>query len=143
MAITSSMVAVVSSQLGRVNRWLPLGTIIRLAFVVYAVSLVLIPFMPGLWYLIIPGLIFGVAQGVNIPSIQTSIASLAPFEYRAAFMSINATIIRMGQAIGPLVIGLFYIYGGFEGTFYGTAALALLAPIVAMVVGRAMKSRQA
>jgi ACDE family multidrug resistance protein len=86
--------------------------------------------------------IFGVAQGVNIPSIQTSIAGMAPFEYRAAFMSINATIIRMGQAVGPLVIGLFYIYAGFEGTFYGTAALALLAPIVALVVGRAMKLKR-
>jgi predicted MFS family arabinose efflux permease len=142
VAITCIAIFVVSSQLGRINRWLSLGNIIKLSFVVTTLSLVLIPQMPGLWFILIPDIIFGMALGANMPSLQTAIASMAPAEHRAAFMSINATILRAGEAIGPLLVGLFYIYGGFNGAFYITAGIALVAPIIAMLVGMKIKPKQ-
>jgi ACDE family multidrug resistance protein len=78
-----------------------------------------------------------------MPSLQTAIASMAPLEHRAAFMSINATILRGGQALGPPLIGLFFIYGGFDGAFYATAALALLVAVVGVVAGTLVKPKQA
>ena len=141
MAITCIALFGVSSQLGRINRWLSLGNIIKLSFVVTALSLALIPQMPSMWFLLIPGTINGMALGANIPSLQTAIASMAPLEHRGAFMSINATILRAGQAIGPLLVGLFYVYGGFDGAFYATAGLALIAPVVAILVGWKIKPK--
>ncbi|MGB2853567.1 MAG: MFS transporter, partial [Dehalococcoidia bacterium] len=142
MAITCISLSAVSSQLGRINRWLSLGNIIKLSFVVTALSLALVPQMPSMWFLLIPGIINGMALGANIPSLQTAIASMAPLEHRGAFMSINATIIRAGQAIGPLLVGLFYVYGGFDGAFYATAGLALVAPVVAILVGWKIKPKE-
>jgi len=142
MAITCIALAVVSSQFGRITRWLSLGNIIKLSFVITSLSLVLIPQMPSLWFLIIPGIIFGIAQGATMPSLQTAIASMAPLEHRAAFMSINNTILRAGQAIGPPLVGMFYVYGGFDGAFYATAGLALVAPVVAILVGRRIKPKE-
>ncbi|MGB2798782.1 MAG: MFS transporter, partial [Dehalococcoidia bacterium] len=142
MAITCISLFAVSSQLGRINRWLSLGNIIKLSFVVTALSLALVPQMPSMWFLLIPGIINGMALGANIPSLQTAIASMAPLEHRGAFMSINATIIRAGQAIGPLLVGLFYVYGGFDGAFYATAGLALVAPVVAILVGWKIKPKE-
>jgi len=142
MAITCTALFVVSSQLGRINRWLSLGNIIKLSFVVTALSLALIPQMPSMWFLLIPGSINGMALGANIPSLQTAIAGMAPLEHRGAFMSINATIIRAGQAIGPPLVGMFYVYGGFDGAFYTTAGIALMAPVVAILVGWKIKPKE-
>ncbi len=136
MSGMSLATAAVSSQLGRLNRRFSLGTIIKLAFAGYALALVLMPFMPSLWLLLVPVLIFGVAHGANIPSIQTAVAGLAPVEYRAAFMSINATMLRLGQTVGPPLMAVAYVYGGLDSTFLAAAGLAALVPTVALLFGR-------
>ncbi len=133
MSSSSLTNATVASQLGRINRWLSLPTIIKMSFVLYALAMFLIPFMPKLWMLLIPTIIFGTAGGATLPSIQSSVANLAPLEYRAAFMSLNSTMLRLGQTIGPPLIGLAYVYGGLNSTFFATAGLALLVPIIALL----------
>lgn len=135
MSGMSLTTAAVSSQLGRINRWLPLGTIIKLAFAVYALALVLMPFMPSLWLLLIPVVISGVAHGANIPSIQTAVAGMAPIQYRAAFMSVNATMLRLGQTVGPPLMAIAYVYGGLDATFVAAAVLAALVPLVGSIFG--------
>jgi MFS family permease len=136
MSSMSLATAAVSSQLGRINRRFSLPTIIKLSFTMQCLALALIPLMPSLWSLLIPTIIFGIAQGGNMPSIQTAVAQLAPLEHRAAFMSINATMLRLGQTIGPPLMALVYVYRGFDTTFLAAAALALLVPIVGTVFGR-------
>jgi ACDE family multidrug resistance protein len=136
MSAMSLTTAAVSSQMGRISRWLSLGAIIKLAFVIYALALVLVPFMPSLWLLLIPVVIFGIAHGANIPSIQTAVAGLAPLEYRAAFMSINTTMLRLGQTAGPPLMAVVYLHGHVEATFLAASGLAVLAPVVAMVFGQ-------
>lgn len=125
--------ALTSSQLERINKWLSLSTIVKVAFSIYALALVLIPFMPSLWLLLVPVVIFGIAHGANFPSVQTAITGLAPLEYRAAFMSLSTTTLRLGQAIGPPVMALVYIHLELDATFYVAAALALLVPIIGTV----------
>lgn len=139
MASMSLTTAAVSWQLGRINKWFSLPTIIKLAFVIYAVALVLIPLMPSLWLLLIPSIIFGIAMGLSMPTILTAVAELAPPEYRAAFMSINSTMLRLGQTIGPPLMGLIYVYQGLDTAFFAAAALALLVPAVAIAFGRKTK----
>jgi len=142
MSGMSLTTAGVSSQLGRINKRFSLDNIIKWAFVIYALALVLIPVMPNLWLLLIPVIIFGIAHGASIPSIQAAIAEMAPLEYRAAFMSINASMLRLGQTIGPPLMGLVYIYLGLDATFFAAAALALTMPALAVVAGRRTRSHQ-
>lgn len=136
MSSMSLTTGAVSSQLSKIQRWLPLGTTIRLAFVIYALALALIPLMPSLWLLVIPAIVFGIAQGANIPSLQTAVAGLSPLEYRAAFMSLNATMMSLGQTIGPPLLGIVYVYRGIDATFFAAAGLALAAPVVATLLPR-------
>ena len=143
MAVTCIALGLASTQLGRMSRRLSLGNLIKLSFVIIALSSVLIPLMPSLWFLLIPVILFGIGLGINLPSLQTAIATMAPLEHRAAFMSINATILRGGQAIGPPLVGLFFVYRGFDGAFYATAALALLVAVVGVVAGTLVKPKQA
>jgi len=139
MTISSLSNAAIASQLGRINRLFSLPTIIKVSFTLYALSMVIIPFMPGLWLLLIPAMISGIANGANLPSIQTSVAELAPIEYRGAFMSLNTMMLRVGQTIGPPLIGLAYALKDINATFFTAAAISILVPVAAIAFGR--KSR--
>jgi ACDE family multidrug resistance protein len=139
MTISSLSNAAIASQLGRINRLFSLPTIIKVSFTLYALSMVIIPFMPSLWLLLIPAMISGIANGANLPSIQTSVAELAPIEYRGAFMSLNTMMLRVGQTIGPPLIGLAYALKDINATFFTAAAISILVPVAAIAFGR--KSR--
>jgi MFS family permease len=142
MSVMALTTAIVSSQLGRIVRWFSEATLIKAAFAIYALALALIPLMPSLWFLLIPMIIFGIAMGINMPSIQTLVAGLAPMEYRAAFMSINATMLRLGQTVGPPLVGLFYVYGGSDAAFYAVAGMALMVPVTAILVSKRPRWRR-
>ncbi len=142
MSVMALTTAIVSSQLGRMVRWFSEATLIKAAFAIYALALALIPLMPSLWFLLIPIIIFGIAMGINMPSIQTLVAGLAPMEYRAAFMSINATMLRLGQTVGPPLVGLFYVYGGSDAAFYTVAGMALMVPVTAILVSKRPRWRR-
>lgn len=136
MSVSALAAAVVASQMGRITRRISEGMLIKVSFAIFGLSLILIPLMPSLWLLLIPVLLLGIAQGINLPSILSMAAGLAPTEYRAAFMSINSSMIRLGQTVGPPIVGLFYVYGGPTVAFAFTAGLAFMASAVGLFAGR-------
>jgi ACDE family multidrug resistance protein len=135
--ITSSMgltTATVSSQLGKLTARFSKKTLIKSAFIIYAIVLLIIPFVHTIWLFFVPTVIFGIAHGVNLPSNHTLLAQLAPIEYRAAFMSLNGMVLRLGQTLGPLVMGIVFIIGGFEGAFFISACISIAMFVLASVV---------
>ena len=135
MSVASLSNAATASQLGKINRRFSLPTIIKISFTVYAVSMLIVPFFNSLWLLLIPAIFSGIANGATLPSIQTSVAEHAPSEYRGAFMSLNNMMLRLGQTLGPPVIGIAYVYGGINATFYTAAGISVMVPIVAIIYG--------
>ncbi len=131
--------ALVSSQLGRIVKIISPTNLVKLGLVIQAIALALLPFMPSLELLLVPTFIFGVGSGILTPGLQTYIAGAAPSEYRAAFMSINAMMFRLGQTLGPLLFGLVYLYSGFEGTFLAGAGLALAVAIIGFIGGKIIR----
>ena len=134
--ITSSMgltTATISSQLGTITKRFSEKTLIKVAFIIYAVTFISIPFVNAIWLFFVPTVIFGIAHGVNLPSVQTLLAQLAPLEYRAAFMSLNGMVLRLGQTLGPLVISVVFLIDGFEGTFFVSAGISVAMFILASV----------
>ncbi len=136
MSLTSALVA---TQLGRMAKITSVVNLVKLGFAICAIALALIPFMPRLELLLIPMIIFGAGFTIIFPSLQTYVAGLAPAEYRAAFMSINAMMFRLGQTLGPLIIGVAYVYGDFKGAFLFAAGLALTTSIVGVIGGKLIR----
>jgi ACDE family multidrug resistance protein len=136
MAVTS---ALVSSQLGKIVKLISVANLIKLGFVLQAVSLALLPFFPRVELMLISTFIEGLAMGILLPGLMTYIAGVPPLEYRAAVMSINSTMLRLGQTLGPWICGIVYIYIDFEGVFFFGAALALLTAIVGFVGGKIVR----
>jgi len=125
-SVSSLTTAVTSSQLGRLTAKYSSKNMLKVAFIIYAVAFTIIPLVPYLWLLVIPLILFGTAQGLNIPSLQTMLTNLAPVENRAAFMSLNGMVLRIGQTLGPIIMGFVFVAFGIAGVYYAGAVFALL-----------------
>lgn len=124
MSGMSLATALTSSQLGKLVRVCSEKLLIQIASGLYALALLMIPLVPNLLVLWIPVILFGVAQGLSIPNLQTLLASLAPIEHRGAFLSVNGLVLRLGQTLGPPLMGMASSMGGIDTTFYGGAVIA-------------------
>jgi MFS family permease len=124
MSGMSLATALTSSQLGKLTKLGPQRSLLRASWALFAAALATIPLAPTLWALGIPILLLGLAQGLSIPNLQTLLASLAPIEHRGAFLSINGMILRLGQTLGPPLMGLVSGVWGIDSTFYASAGIA-------------------
>jgi MFS transporter, ACDE family, multidrug resistance protein len=107
------------------NRFSARG-LIYASIVLYVASMAILPYMPSAGWVVLPSLLYGAAQGLNIPSVQSLLAGLAPIEYRGAFMALNGTVYRIGQTTGPVMAGVLFGVWGMQGVFWGAAALAFM-----------------
>lgn len=134
MSVSSVATAVAASQAGRLAAAFSERSLIGASCVLYGVALVAIPLMPSIWLLTIPVSILGVAQGVNMPSLMTLLAGECPMEQRGALMSINGMVLRLGQTLGPLVMGAVLTMSGLSGVFFGGAVCALVMLVVVLAL---------
>lgn len=124
-ACMSLVTAVTSSQTGRLTRRFRKINLLRFSFIFYGLALTLMPFAPNLPLLLLPIALYGFGHGTNMPALQTLLTALAPIEYRAAFMSMNGMILRLGQTLGPIIMGGVFLVGGLKVTFYAGCFFAL------------------
>jgi ACDE family multidrug resistance protein len=125
IASVSLIAAFTSSQLGKIIKLFSKKTILKISFFLYTLALLIIPLIPRLELFFIPVLIFGIAHGMGIPVIQALLAEAAPLKYRATFMSVSGMTFRVGQTLGPFLIGLVIGVWGIGGAFYAGAALSI------------------
>lgn len=117
--------ALTSSQLGLLARSLSELTLIKIAFSIYTLALVITPAIDRIWILLIPSILFGVAHGIVYPTTQSLLAELAPDRNRAGFMAVVAISVPLGQAIGPVLGGLAFGVWEIRGVFYAGTFLAI------------------
>jgi MFS transporter, ACDE family, multidrug resistance protein len=136
IATASLTTALASTQEGWLTSHFSEKTLIQLSFVLYAVALALVPLVPSVWLLLVPTTILGAAQSLNLPPAFSLLNEAAPDENRGAFISINSTILRLGQTLGPVVMSVAAIPFGLGGAYFAGAALAAAMFLVALVLIR-------
>ncbi len=134
MSSMSLTTAITASQLAKLTRTFSKTTLLRAAFLLYGFAMLLIPFIPNLWLFLIPTVIFGIAHGMNIPTIQTFLAELAPIQYRAAFMSLNGMVLRLGQTLGPVLMVPVFAMWGIGGVFFAGTGFTVLMVLLLFVM---------
>lgn len=122
---SSLVTAIASSQLGNLTRRFKESNLILTAAVLYLLVFSSLPLIDNIWLFTFPIVVFGFAQGINIPSVLNLLTHQAPSEFRAAFLSVNWTVLRSGQALGPFLLGLIYGITGISGTFWASAVTAI------------------
>ena len=130
MATMSITTAIISSNLGNLIRRFSEESLLRSSFVFYAIALLMIPKVPNLWMLAVAIIFYGIGHGLNIPTIQTLLAELSSTEERGVIMSLNGMVLRIGQTLGPIVMGIIFVAWGLESTFYMGSILALIMFII-------------
>ena len=126
--------ALTSAQLGFLTERVSERTLLKIAFVLYAVGLVGVAIAPSFWLLLVPAVLFGVAQGINLPNVFSLLNSYAPSENRGAFMATNGMALRAGQTIGPLVMATAAATLGLSGAYLAATALAILALVLVITL---------
>jgi ACDE family multidrug resistance protein len=125
MTVGSLATAVTAARLGAFSRRFRSERLIVSAFALYALAFLAIPPLPGYWWVTFPVALFGVAQGLNYPVVMTLLAGLAPTEHRGIFMSVNGTVLRTGQTLGPILMAGVFSVGGMDWVFYAAAGICL------------------
>jgi ACDE family multidrug resistance protein len=120
---------------GYLTRRFSMKKILLVAFPFGALGMFLIPFAPILSVIFLPVGLFGISMGLANPTTQNLLVNLAPMEYRAAVMSLNGLVLRLGQTLGPLIMALVLAGWAIQGVYWVAALIALaLIPIVLVTV---------
>ena len=125
MSAVSVITAIVASQLRRLLSRFTEIQLLRTSFLLYASGLLIFPFIAHYKLIFIPVLLFGLGHGMNIPVAQSLVAGEASMEHRAAFMSINGMVLRLGQTLGPLIMGGIFLLGGISGIFVFSSVMTV------------------
>lgn len=134
MSVMSLTTAVTSSQTGRISKKYKSRNILLTGVCFYIVAMILLAEASS-WITIIPALlIFGMGQGLFLPTVQTMLVGFAPMKERAAFMSLNSMVLRIGQTTGPLVMGFGFALGGLSYVYYGGAIFAILMFLIVQIM---------
>lgn len=119
---------------GKISNKIKPDKILLAASILYAFSLLSIPIIPTLSMLFAPLIIYGFANGLLLPTVQTLLAGKASLNERGLFMSLNGFVLRLAQTIAPLLTGLVFIYG-IEWTFWFGIIAALLVGLFSFKIG--------
>ncbi|OFX58826.1 MAG: MFS transporter [Bacteroidetes bacterium GWB2_41_8] len=142
MSVMSLVTAATSSQLGRINKRFQSKTILLLGAAFYFLSMLSLLISQSWIQVIVSIAIFGLGHGLLIPSIQNLLVGFASIKERAAFMSVNSMVLRIGQTVGPLLIGVFYTIGSLQASFIAGAVVAMVMfGVIAGMVKRTSENR--
>jgi len=133
---SSLITAITASRLGWLTRRFSELQLILTGATLYLFIFLSFPMIENIWLMAIPIAMFGIAQGINIPSLLNLLTGKAPSDFRAAFLAVNWVVIRSAQTIAPLLLGIVYLYVGIKGTFYFTAGAALIFVVIAFAALR-------
>lgn len=126
MSVMSLVTAITSSQLGRINKRFHSKTILLIGTAFYFLSMVSLAISDSWIQVVASVMVFGLGHGLLIPTMQNLLVGFASIKERAAFMSVSSSVLRIGQTLGPLVIGIFYATGGLQGSILAGAMVAVV-----------------
>jgi len=134
LAAASVSSALVATQLGRLTTWMAPRRLIQGSLVIDGVALAVMPLAPGPWGVGAASLLYGVAQGLNQPALQTRLTELSSDASRGVILSLNGMILRLGQALGPLLLGGALVIGDIGTVFYAAGGIALIVGAAAVAL---------
>lgn len=125
-ALASTAVAL---NLGRLRRRFSSVGLVSTGLALFAVAFAGIGLAPSLVVIGAVGLVFGVGEGLVVPSLQDRVAEGAPPALRGTVIAVWVGAVRLGQAAGPALAGLL-LATGVPTLFVGGGVVAGLAAVV-------------
>jgi ACDE family multidrug resistance protein len=124
-ALTSTLV---SLNLARLRAVLGLRPLLVVGAALFGVSILLAGWAAALAAVVIGLLLYGVAEGFTVPSLQEVTAARAPSAQRGTVLAVWVSAVRLGQALGPLLFAALFAAIGTGPTLMVGAAVCV--PVV-------------
>jgi MFS transporter, ACDE family, multidrug resistance protein len=132
IAVPALSSCLIAFNLGRIRRRFALHHLLVLAGCTYVVAFAGIAASGVLSGIVLASVIYGVGEGVFIPSLQDAVAEAAPPEQRGAVFAVWVGAARLGQTLGPLLVAGVLAFTTTTGVFVlatGVAFVLLLGQI--------------
>ncbi|MEK6601546.1 MAG: MFS transporter, partial [Candidatus Binatota bacterium] len=125
-AFFSAGAMLTASQAGRLSAGRDKAGLLFIAFVVSGISLVAIPFLPGVW--LVGGALFfyGLANGVISPMQKSLLTQNAPTELRGGIVSFDRFIQQVSKTLSTSVVGLLLVIAELSTIFWLLGILSLI-----------------
>jgi ACDE family multidrug resistance protein len=127
---------------GRIRMRLSYERIVMLTAVLWAVAFTIISQAPASFVLAIGAALFGVSQGLLLPTVMVWVGALVPASYRGRFSSYLGTSGFIGQFLSPIVFAPVFMHLGFEGVFVSGAGIGVLWFALLSIVGLMSSKKQ-
>ena len=140
MIFSSLGTALMASQLGRLSGRFSARNLLLTSQVFYVTSLLMMPHIPALIWFVLPVMLYGMGQGLNVPNVQAQLLQTVPAGQRAAVMAANGMLLRLGQTFAPVTFSTIMVGWGMDWGFYAGLLLALALMVMVMVFLREPKN---
>ncbi|WP_436793766.1 MFS transporter [Actinospongicola halichondriae] len=134
IAVPALSSCLIAFNLGRIRERYPLKVLLVIAGCTYVVAFAGIAASGVLSGIVLAGVIYGIGEGVFIPSLQDAVAEAAPPEQRGAVFAVWVGAARLGQTLGPLLVAGVLTFTTTTGVFVLASALAVVL-LLAQVFG--------
>lgn len=112
---------------------------IALGFALMALTLVTIPALTIVPWILLTALLFGVGFGIIMPNLYSVLSDLAPDRQRAGVLAIGTGCSSLGQFISPLLLGPVWQQAGVV-VFYVGGGVAIAIALLSRLSQRAQQS---
>ncbi len=134
IAVPALSSCLIAFNLGRIRERYPLKVLLVIAGCTYVVAFAGIAASGVLSGIVLAGVVYGVGEGVFIPSLQDAVAEAAPPEQRGAVFAVWVGAARLGQTLGPLLVAGVLTFTTTTGVFVLASVLAVVL-LLAQVFG--------
>lgn len=125
LAVPALGASVVAFNLGRVRHRLGLRPTLMVSAALFALAFVAMGLSPVLGLLVAGAVVYGLAEGALVPTLQDVAVSAAPDSQRGAVVAVWVGAARAGQTVGPLLAGAMFVVTGTATVLVLGAALGL------------------
>jgi MFS family permease len=132
------LVAVINTQRGRLVKAIKRSYLILIGLISWGTALSLLILQLSFEIVLISLALYAVGISLVRPGVSGCLLSRSPVDCRAAVLSVNGMVQRIGQSSGPYIMGLILVSGTIsEGYIFlsGYVALAILVAIASLVIG--------
>ena len=130
-ALGAAVVSAVGSK--RLAQSLGSKAAITIGFALMAVTLVTIPFLNQLHWILFTAILFGAGFGIVLPNLYNSLANCAPKEVGSSVLAVGTGVSFLGQFLSPVVLGPVLVFGGLKGVFYAAAGVTVVAGLLLFI----------
>jgi predicted MFS family arabinose efflux permease len=116
----------------RLSRRLGIPQALALGFILMALTLIAIPVLRELPWILLTAVIFGAGFGIVMPNLYDALAKLTSQELQASILAIGTGASSLGQFLSPIFLGPVWKHSGIT-VFYVGAFVAIVTAVLSLI----------